>query len=658
MSSAHVLVIEDNPAIGEKLREVLERADFAVTLHECARAGLEALGRKRPDVVLTEHILPGVDGDRVADALRAVDADVPVVVMAESPRAQKRLIEQGPGFIQGFLLKPFRVPDLLCAVQQALTTREAPAGPSMDAHLIMTGELGETSMPSLLVGLLRSSSVGVLRLSKDGVERAVYVLNGLPVFAESNLVSETFGRYLLGREFIDAAQYSAVQQHVAAHRKREGEALVELGILNHNEIYGLLRAQVRERVIRSLDWPGAEFAFYEDAAFVDEKLAFPMNPLALVVEAVVRRRTPQALQAWFDEVRSETVFGTPLLSELSSYVDRLQRDPSPTGLIERGVDAGTFASELRLVETRAAAILEALQTVGLLRIGGPGPELTVAEAGAVIESLPVATVPDVSAQPTPAAELSVFEQGGEHIVDAEALIVDLEWLDDVRTPAADPLVEQVLARYLSTRGADLFAVLDVPRDADDAAIEAAFLDLSRAFHPDRFADHPDPEVRLRAKEVFVKGGQAFGVLSDPAARAAHRARLGVPAADAFNDRVEAQAALETGQTLLRRGEATRAVEAFERALAAEPGQPLFECWLARARFRAAQDDVARAEAEAAVVWALRRDPALVDGHLALAEIQGATGREADAEASRARAARLRARSVPGRATHAGGAGDG
>ena len=129
MSSARVLVVEDNPRIGEKLQEVLSRSGFAATLARDGAAALDLFSRARFDLVVVEHLVPGVEGGRLVDRLRALDDEVPVVVMAASARAQTRLTQQGSGFIQGFLLKPFRVPDLLQAVSAAAHKTTACARP-------------------------------------------------------------------------------------------------------------------------------------------------------------------------------------------------------------------------------------------------------------------------------------------------------------------------------------------------------------------------------------------------------------------------------------------------------------------------------------------------------------------------------------------------
>jgi CheY-like chemotaxis protein/tetratricopeptide (TPR) repeat protein len=611
MASAHVLVIEDNPRIGDKLIEILRGAGFEATLARDGVAGQRAFAALRPDLVLVEHLVPGIEGGRLVDRVRQVDEEVPIVVMADSGRAQTRFLQHGPGFIQGFLIKPFRVPELLAAIEGALGGRDPGPLPDATAPLTLEGVLGPDDLGRVLVTLLRRAAIGVLRLQKDGARRDVYILNGLPVFAESNLLSETFGRYLRARGTIDELQYRAVRRYMEAHGVRQGEALVALEILNNQEVYGLLRGQVRERVARCFTWDGAEYAFFEDARFLDDKLMFPMNPLALVVEGVLRRRTPQELQAWFDAHRDEEVHATDVARELGTFLDRLQRDPPLSTLLAAAPTVGALAAGMHLVEPRVAAVIEALRA-----------------AEAVV----------LADDPLPASATLPAGPAGEFVLES---VEQLDPERDLPVVAPDPVGEQVLSRYLAARGGDHYTVLGLGRHADEQAIEAAYLEMSRAYHPDRFTDHPDPDVRMRAKEVFIKVGQAFGVLSDPRQRETYRRRL-EEQATVSGQRFAAEDELNQGEARLAAGDAAGARLCFARAHAEAPGEPLFAAWLGYATFLAARDEDEREEGETLLKEAIGRDPSLDVGHELLALLYRASGRGRDAASLAERAAHLRA----------------
>jgi curved DNA-binding protein CbpA len=61
---------------------------------------------------------------------------------------------------------------------------------------------------------------------------------------------------------------------------------------------------------------------------------------------------------------------------------------------------------------------------------------------------------------------------------------------------------------------DYFGVLKLPQGAGHAEIKAAYYRESRAFHPDRFAAHPDPALRELVGRIYRRVNEAYTVLRD------------------------------------------------------------------------------------------------------------------------------------------------
>ncbi len=81
--SPRILVVDDDRAVRFVLAEALRDAGFAVQAFDSADAALAALASgERADLVFTDVRMPGTDGLGFLDALRARDADLPVVVMS------------------------------------------------------------------------------------------------------------------------------------------------------------------------------------------------------------------------------------------------------------------------------------------------------------------------------------------------------------------------------------------------------------------------------------------------------------------------------------------------------------------------------------------------------------------------------------------------
>ncbi len=82
MSSARILLVEDNADLADGLRYNLEREAYEVRVAGDGRAGLEQAQRWRPDLILLDLMLPGMTGFEVLDAIRAGGDRVPVIVVS------------------------------------------------------------------------------------------------------------------------------------------------------------------------------------------------------------------------------------------------------------------------------------------------------------------------------------------------------------------------------------------------------------------------------------------------------------------------------------------------------------------------------------------------------------------------------------------------
>ena len=71
MQSASILLIDDDRRLAEMVGRYLGQAGFSVQVQGTARAGLEALVERTPDLILLDLMLPGADGVSLCRELRA-----------------------------------------------------------------------------------------------------------------------------------------------------------------------------------------------------------------------------------------------------------------------------------------------------------------------------------------------------------------------------------------------------------------------------------------------------------------------------------------------------------------------------------------------------------------------------------------------------------
>jgi CheY-like chemotaxis protein len=78
----HILVVDDDELIRALLRNVLERQGYRVTDATNGEEGVAKYLEHRPDIVITDMLMPGKEGSEVIREIRAVDTAVKIVAMS------------------------------------------------------------------------------------------------------------------------------------------------------------------------------------------------------------------------------------------------------------------------------------------------------------------------------------------------------------------------------------------------------------------------------------------------------------------------------------------------------------------------------------------------------------------------------------------------
>ena len=119
-----VLVIEDDDDIRSLVVFRLERSGVTVQQASDGESGLAAVAALRPDVVLLDWMMPGIDGLEVCRRLRADPATAALPVVLLTGRAREADAERGLGAgADAYVAKPFSQLELLEAIRSALAAR-------------------------------------------------------------------------------------------------------------------------------------------------------------------------------------------------------------------------------------------------------------------------------------------------------------------------------------------------------------------------------------------------------------------------------------------------------------------------------------------------------------------------------------------------------
>jgi DNA-binding response OmpR family regulator len=108
-----ILVIDDDPGVCRLIKDVLELEGFTVTIAGDGFAGLRAIEAERPDCVVLDVMMPGLDGHGVLTRIRANGGKHLPVVMLTAHADDNQAWQAWTEGVDYFLSKPFEPVELL-----------------------------------------------------------------------------------------------------------------------------------------------------------------------------------------------------------------------------------------------------------------------------------------------------------------------------------------------------------------------------------------------------------------------------------------------------------------------------------------------------------------------------------------------------------------
>src|SRR5215470_824952 len=133
MARPRVLLAEDHPPVAAQLRALLEQEFEVVATVADGHTLVSTAETVRPDVVVTDIAMPGLDGLAATTVLRERHAEIPVILITihDDPEVVRAAIEAGA---LGYVLKQDAPEHLLAAIHRALRGERYISRPPEDAE--------------------------------------------------------------------------------------------------------------------------------------------------------------------------------------------------------------------------------------------------------------------------------------------------------------------------------------------------------------------------------------------------------------------------------------------------------------------------------------------------------------------------------------------
>ena len=114
-----LLLVEDEESAAEVLATLLKLEGFHVTVAANGKRAIEVLEAVQPALIITDYMMPMMDGVEMAKAIRTMPAYATVPILMTSGVAEAAL-KQYDALLSAFLRKPFRIEALLDVIRRLL----------------------------------------------------------------------------------------------------------------------------------------------------------------------------------------------------------------------------------------------------------------------------------------------------------------------------------------------------------------------------------------------------------------------------------------------------------------------------------------------------------------------------------------------------------
>jgi len=118
-----ILVVDDESAILDTVRILLKNEGFDVSVAQGGKAGLEAIAKGSPHIVLSDIRMPGAGGIDILKAAREKDPDAPVILMTAQAELRTAIEAVNQGAFH-YIQKPFQNDELVAICRRAAETRQ------------------------------------------------------------------------------------------------------------------------------------------------------------------------------------------------------------------------------------------------------------------------------------------------------------------------------------------------------------------------------------------------------------------------------------------------------------------------------------------------------------------------------------------------------
>ena len=343
-----ILIVDDNRELADLLGQVFQEAGYRTKVCYRGRAALEAIAQAPPAAAVLDMLLPDIMGTEIGRELAR--RNVPYVfatgVFKGLQHSRDAVNKHGA---RAHFEKPFAAGALLQAMKEIvppptpdeperdeaieveldidvdpseatpispieMTGQIALQGPAVtavlkgaDIHLrapdpvqtlVRTGPMPTAprgtvergslrdNLPQLITAFWQLQETGELWLQRGKVKKAIWFEEGWPVFAMSNLAADRFGTFLLRLGRLDRETLVEATSRAAREKRRTGDVLVSMGVLQETERLYYVAQQVKAIMYSIFSWTDGEYVMSFQSRAALEPVRLGLHPAQLIARGI------------------------------------------------------------------------------------------------------------------------------------------------------------------------------------------------------------------------------------------------------------------------------------------------------------------------------------------------------------------------------------
>jgi len=439
----------------------------------------------------------------------------------------------------------------------------------------------------ILLELHNNATSAVVRVEKGAEKKQLVVNKGLLVFAESNVPDEHLARIAVKQNILPRTGIKEIASLMKGGKTSE-EAFLAVSNSGEHDLENARREQAIIILASLLSWENCAIHLYPSDSLVRYKIHLGLSLLeALVLSA--RRSISERFIRIPSGFAEKTLCRTAEASASPPDYPLNKAEARAWALLEKPMKAEDLYPLLSDADAKPEEILLRLLVLGLIHTAEPSP---------------VRHGPSVA-----------LEQD-----------------------SALRILEDMLAGF---KTASLYEILSISPEASSDEVQAAYHQLARQYHPDRFQSAAfSEETRAKAEQVFACINRAYFTLKDPVFRADYdekrlsseskvEAELKSRGTAQSDDEKTAEAIYREGRALLKCGDFEKAVEHLKACVWLAPEKAKFNHYLGVAESKIPK---LRKSAEQHLLKALELDSTSIASRLELARLYIKVGLRRKAEA--------------------------